>query len=188
MFCKNCGKEIGEGSDYCKFCGGRQTQAKESGQQEFKFPISWADSKGAIIAATGAIFMLISLSLTWYQVMGSRGYSRGISFDDLSGSGQPMNFVWAGSGLPLILVIVCASFILVSVACALLFNAKVADICRKLAGTSIFFLLVNLAYVLLDIKIRVHGNYYAVPHIGWFFALAGAIVVIAGNAKIKRGP
>jgi len=147
--------------------------------------------KGVIVAAAGAIMMLIALALDWYTVRcagdGCSGGSPNLSFGDLMDS-EGLN--WAGDPLPLILMIVFASIALLTIGYFMLSGTLVKKLLIWLGVLSLLCLIGNFVYLLIELLTEEWGSYYSrydptvyiTPHAGWSIAFIGALVVIIGSS------
>jgi len=144
--------------------------------------------KGVIVAAAGAIMMLIALALDWYTARCAGDDCRGagsvnIDFGDLMDS-EGLN--WAGDPLPLILMIVFASITLLTIGYFMLSGTLVKKLLTWLGVLSLLCLTGNFVYLLVEVMTEATDYYditpYITPHAGWSIAFIGALVVIIGSS------
>lgn len=203
MFCVRCGTKVPEDAAFCKSCGNPMSSVAGGGPQATalgssttfagvrpSFPV------GSVLAAgIGSTLMLIALALDWYTVRCSGDNCYGwpnpsLDFGNLTGDADILDLNWAGSGLPLVFMIIFASAILLSVGFALLTGTLMRRLWAWVAGLSIVCLVANFGYMLGDTLTSDSDWYdvtwYATPHAGWVLAFVGAIVVLIGSAMGKR--
>ena len=104
-----------------------------------------------------------------------------------TGNGGPL---WAGSALPIILIIVFASVTLLSIGYCFWAVVVTRQLWAWLGGLSIVCVLGNLGYILWwmidNTPERADFTFYTTPHAGSVLALLGAVAVVIGSAIGKR--
>jgi hypothetical protein len=134
--------------------------------------------------------MLVALAVPWYTMRmsgGGESYSENITLGDLltpEGSGNPN---WAGSGLPIVLIIICASLTLLYLGYVVMSRSQPKKLWAWLGSLSIVCALGNLGYILwwvIDTTNDLSGgevSAYTTPHAGFFLAFFGAIALVASS-------
>jgi hypothetical protein len=136
--------------------------------------------------------MLIALAVPWYTIRASGGGSENISLGDLLTPEGPNNPNWAGSGLPIVLIIICASLGLLSVGYALMSGSQPKKLWAWLGSLSVICALINLGYILWWVIDTVNDlsngevSAYTTPHAGFFLAFFGAIALVASSAMGRQ--
>ena len=104
--CPKCGSEVTPGTRFCRQCGqdlsgGVIRQVARVAQGKRAFPLA-----NIVAAGLGAIMMLVSLAVPWYTLR-SAGDAPDVTASDLLGrNGVIQQSDYAGSSLPLILMII----------------------------------------------------------------------------------
>lgn len=203
MFCNKCGTQVPEGSKFCQACGSSVSPTslapdsmpppgRAFGRHLARQGISHATS--SLVAAGGAILMLIALAVPWYTLRASDGTRGNVSLGILlnpKGSGNPN---WAGSGLPVVIIIVCASVSLLFVGYALMTGSQQKKLWAWLGSLSVVCALANLGYILwwtihtTNAISNGEVSAYITPHAGFLLAFFGAIALVASSAVARKNP
>lgn len=179
--CPQCGSEIRPEARFCDQCGqdlkqptGRVAPAPAR-SVERAFPVP-----NVIAAGVGAVLMLASLAVPWYTIR-YLGFSEDVSASDLiteTGNGGP---IWAGSALPLILMIVFASLVLISVIYSFAAKTATRSVWSSLGTLCAWCVIGNAVYLLFWYQ----DNYQLWMNIvaaGSILAFVGALVVLFSGA------
>lgn len=199
MICPECGVEV---PDTCPSCGAKirmdaadDGQADSSSIKEDQVSKKSAIHPSVTITGLGAILMLISMIPNWYTRRCSGPDCSGlentsINFGDLTSDPGAFDLVWPGSGLPLMLMVLCASYVLLSIVYSFVTGAVMRQIWAWLGGISLICLVVNYGYVLGEMIVEDTGyldyTLYVTPHAGWVLAVIGTVAVITGSDLAKR--
>jgi len=196
-FCPKCGSRLNPESQFCTRCGLQLTQPAVSQStamynqvpatpQVTRAPAvpSTKTSKrpfppaSTIAAGIGALLMLISLALPFYTLR-SGGYSSNVSAGHLLTTKTD----WAGTGLPVLLIIIFACIVLISVILGFLAKRTLKPLWLALGMLCIFALIGNAGYILS----KVHGSTGEWVNIiapGCVLAFVGALIVsISGRSR-----
>lgn len=179
--CPQCGSEAIPGAQFCSQCGQDLTKgAIRQGVSRIRaFPLP-----NTIAAGVGAIMMLISLAAPWYA-MRLYGSSTDISARVLISETGNGGLTWAGSALPLILMIVFASIVLFSVIYSLFTKVATSELWAWLGALSALCVISNAVYILW----WMHDNFHQwvnIVHSGSILAFVGAFVVMFSASSDKR--
>ena len=191
--CPQCGFEAPAGIRFCTKCGQDLTKGVTRQVARAAVPRGkGALSLGAlplpniIAAAVGGILMLISLTVTWYtlrlpgyQLMGS---SADLSAGDLI---DAEGVSWAGSALPLILMIIFASVVLLSIGYSLWRGVMTRSLWVWLGVLSALCVLGNAAYFLWWVY-DYSKEWVNIVNVGSVLAFVGALVVMFSTIGIRR--
>ena len=207
-FCQNCGAEVSAGPAACPGCGaeispdlkfcGQCGQSLIQEKSAVAAPVAAVEPSAGVkasvpflqlpflkqtaVVATGAILTLISLGLSWYTTaIGT------IKASELLAPGESASLVWAGWGLPVMLLIIIAALVLMSIAGSLWTRAALK---RFWMGMGIFAILCvagNAGYVgwwTDDMGIFSGG----LVHAGFVLAMIGSIAMLVGAIMIGTQP
>lgn len=186
--CPKCGSEVTPGTRFCRQCGqdlsgGVIRQVARVAQGKRAFPLA-----NTIAAGVGAIMMLVSLAVPWYtirlQLLGYR-ITEDVSASDLitqTGNGGPS---WAGSALPVVLVIIFASAVLLSVAYSLYGQAAAKALWAWLGILSALCVIANAVYILWWVQDQT-DQWVNIVQAGSIVAFVGALVVAFSSIGGKR--
>jgi len=177
-FCPQCGAQIRPEARFCDQCGQDLKQAttrvaSAPPQVERAFPLP-----NVIAAGVGAVMMLVSLAIPWYTIR-YLGASSDVSASDLlteTGNGGP---IWAGSALPLILMIIFASLVLLSVLFSIWKKVATKSLWASLGTVCTLCVVGNAGYILwwLHDSPWYGGAWINIVQAGSALAFAGALVV-----------
>ena len=157
--------------------------------------LSGSNIKAALVTAIGSILMLIALAVDWYtyRCFGDDCESwmkLDVDFGNLTGDTGLLDINFAGSGLPLIFLIIFASVILLSVGYSLFSGKVTKKLWIWLGSLAIVVLLINFGYLLGDALTSDEDWYdvtsYVTPHAGFILALIGSIAVLVGAGMAKE--
>ena len=190
--CPKCGSEVTPGTRFCRQCGqdlsgGVIRQAAWVAPGKRAFPLA-----NIVAAGLGAIMMLVSLAVPWYA-MRLHEVSINISASDLltdTGSYPAPSF--AGSALPLVLMIIFASIVLLSVAYSFYRQAATRALWACLGTLSALCVIGNAVYILFHIHditsefSNYGGQWVNIVHAGSVLAFVGALVVAFSSIGGKR--
>jgi hypothetical protein len=134
----------------------------------------------AVSAGIGAILMLVSLALPWYAYR-SGPYSVNISPSELL-SHKLVESNWAGSGLPLLFVIILAVVILLCTISSLATRRTMTRVWGTLGLLTLMSVVANALYILWWL----HGSqatreWINIVHAGSIVAFIGALVVMVSG-------
>jgi len=161
---------------FCAQCG----QSLEPSKRTSVAPLSLLKApflKQAFLVTAGAILMFISLGVPWY----SWRWGTISSGDLLSRSGEIDEVVWAGWGLPVMLVICIATLVLLSVAVSLWTGTPTRRFWSWMGILAIICVVANASYVgwwTNDNELLSGG----LVHAGFVLALSGGVTVLFGGA------
>ena len=196
--CPSCGTELPDTAAFCHVCG---NPAQRSGATGVSRPTTAFAGAGrgfpvgsTLLGAMGAVLMLITLALDWYSIKCSGddcwpGISANLDFGNLTSDTDILGFNWAGSGLPLVFIIVFASVTILSLGYPLLTRSVPRKLWNWLGSLSIVSLVISFVYVLVEALTDdsdVGGTLYNTPHVGWVLALVGAIAILVGAGMAKK--
>ncbi len=198
MTCPRCGTEAAGGQRFCNTCGNDLSQGASlrvagpapgaSPRAGFRAGIGFYVRPSAVVAGIGALLMLISMGVTWYTVRWPNGLSSDISAGDLldtlseQGPGEPL---WAGMGLPIVLIIIASCVVLISVVYSVLANRIIKTLWILLGELAILCVLGNAGYFIYWLYDNT-DEVYNVAAAGSVLALIGAFLV-AGGGMFSRG-
>jgi amino acid transporter len=142
----------------------------------------------AIIAGVGAILMLVSLALPWYAYRTGR-YSVNVSPSDLL-SHRLAESNWAGSGLPLVFVIILAVAILLCTVTSLVTRKTLARVWGMLGLLALMSVVANALYILWWFHGSQPGEEWInIVHAGSIIAFIGALtVMVSCFVRWRRQP
>lgn len=186
MYCDKCGKKIPGDSNFCRFCGHQLAATIESQAESQTDRERTQLSRKTIAAGIGACIILLSLVFPWYaaRLSSDSFYNNFFSFNispiDLingSGNGGP---IWVGSALPVIAVIIFASFTLLTVIFDLVDGVEDAgdtkfwSLLGICSGGCIIF---NAFYLLLWMYFH-SGEWVNLVNPGVVMAFTGAVIIV----------
>ena len=183
--CPKCGSEVTPGTRFCRQCGqdlsgGVIRQAAWVAPGKRAFPLA-----NTIAAGVGAIMMLVSLAVPWYALRLYYG-SVNISASDLLGrNGLLQKSDYAGSGLPLVLMIIFASIVLLSVAYSFYRRAATRALWAWMGSLSALCVIANAVYILWWVHDRTN-DWVNIVQAGSIVAFIGALVVAFSSIGGKR--
>jgi ribosomal protein L40E len=197
-FCPKCGSRLNPDSQFCTRCGLQLTQAAVSQStamysqvpatsQVTRVPTmpDTVTSKrpfpraSTIAAGIGALLMLISLALPFYTLR-SGGYSANVSAGHLLTTKTD----WAGTGLPVLLIIIFASILLLSVIIGFLTRRTLKPLWFMLGMLCIFAVIGNAGYILVQIH-RSTAEWVNIIAPGCVLAFVGAVIAsISGRTRL----
>ena len=187
LACPQCGADATPGERFCSQCGQDLQQptgrvAPAPAQVERAFPLP-----NVIAAGVGAVLMLVSLAVPWYTIR-YLGFSEDVSASDLiteTGNGGP---IWAGSALPLILMIVFASLVLISVIYSFAAKTATRSVWASLGSLCALCVIGNAVYILwwLHDSPWYGGAWINIVQAGSALAFAAALVVLFSGAFGRR--
>ena len=163
----------------------KSTQPPTQSISIVKFPATIIIGLGIVVA--GAIMMLIALAFDWYTLRAS-GYSESYNFNPMSNSDilEYLDLTYAGSGLPLVFMIIFSVIILVAVLYSFLSGKLLARLWKWLGSLCIILLVINVVSILVEVLTADTGDtMYITPHAGLIIALIGAAAVIYGSRRLK---
>ena len=190
MYCDKCGEKIPEDSNFCRFCGHQLVSTIESKTNGERAQLS----RKTMAAGIGAFIILLSLAFPWYAVrfsdasFNSSIFSFNIRFIDLingSGNGGP---AWVGSALPVVAVIIFASFTVLTVIYNLVADiedAKDAKFWSLLGLCSAGCIIFNALYLLFWMYYR-SGEWVNLVNPGIVIAFIGAVIMVFSYALPPR--
>jgi len=186
--CPGCGSEFTPGTRFCGQCGQDLTREALAVAPRVAPRVKRALPLVTIAAGIGAILMLISLAVPWYiwrdlwgPVQSDLTASFLINPPECSGSECPN---WVGRGFPIVLVIVCASIALISVAYCLFRKGATKRLWIGLGALSALCVAGNAIYMFLFVRdfVDVELNIAA----GSILALIGALVLLFSGVIRRR--
>ena len=188
--CPKCGSEVTPGTRFCRQCGqdlsgGVIRQAAWVAPGKRAFPLA-----NTIAAGVGAIMMLVSLAVPWYAIRLHQAdrlpVPVNISASDLLGrNGWLQQSDYAGSALPLVLMIIFASIVLLSVAYSLWRQAATKALWACLGTLSALWVIANAVYILWWLHDRT-DEWVNIVQAGSIVAFVGALVVAFSSIGGKR--
>jgi hypothetical protein len=135
-------------------------------------------SARTIAAGVGALLMLISLALPFYTAR-SGGASANVSVSDLLKAKTD----WAGTGLPVLLIIIFASILLLSVIIGFLTRRTLKPLWFVLGMLCIFAVIGNASYIVVQMH-RTTAEWVNIIAPGCVLAFVGAVIVsISGRRR-----
>jgi uncharacterized OB-fold protein len=183
--CPKCGSPVTPGAKFCPQCGqdlsaGVVQQAAPVAEVKRGLPLS-----NIIAAGVGAIMMLVSLAVPWYTLRLPR-ISPDISASDLLGrNGFLQRSDYAGSALPLVLMIIFASVVLLSIAYSVYRQAATKALWAWLGIVSALAVIANAVYILWWVHDQT-GQWADIVQAGSIIAFVGAVVVAFSSIGGKR--
>lgn len=177
-------------SSFCRFCGHQQAGITESKAKGERAQLS----RKTIAAGIGAVIILLSLAFPWYAVRFSDAsfntdfFSFNVNFIDLitgAGNGGP---AWAGSALPVVAVIIFASFTLLTVIYNLVEDVedtKDAKFWSLLGIISAGCIIFNAVYLLCWMYYY-SGEWVNLVNPGIVIAFIGAVIMVFSCALPPR--
>jgi ribosomal protein L40E len=190
--CPKCGSEVTTGTRFCRQCGqdlsgGVIKQAAPVAPGKRAFPLA-----NIIAAGVGGIMMLVSLAVPWYTIrleVLQHTISRNVSASDLlHQSLWPLRLQqpdYAGSALPLVLLITFASIVLLSVAYSLWSQRATRALWAWLGSLSALCVIANAVYILWWLHDRT-DQWVNLVQAGSIVAFVGALVVAFSSIGSKR--
>ena len=187
--CPRCGTEAASGQRFCNTCGNDLSQgtslrvAGPAPRAGHRARIGFSLRPSAVVAGIGAILMLISMGIAWYTVRWASGVSSDISAGDLldtlseQGTGEPL---WAGMGLPIVLIIVASCIVLFSVIYSVLKGKITRALWILLGDLAILCVLGNAGYFLYWLYDQT-DEVYNIAAAGSVLALIGAFLELGGG-------
>jgi len=145
-----------------------------------------------LILMTGAMMMLITMTLDWYTVHGTvHGHEYPpLDFESLTNDHTLtwLGLNWFGAALPPFLVILFASIAFFSIIYAFVTGQRFRKLWIWLSLLSVAALIANFVYLCLDDVSADYSsgivNIYVTPRFGWILALIGALAVGIGSIAI----
>lgn len=189
IMCSRCGTDAVGGQRFCNTCGNDLAQGasvRVAGAAPRAGPRTGPGLSlrpSAVVAGIGAILMLISLAVAWYTVRWPSGLSSDISAGDLldtlsdQSAGEPL---WAGMGLPIVLIIIASCIVLISVVYSILANKTTRALWISLGQLAILCVLGNAGYFLYWLYDQT-DQVYNIAAAGSVLALIGAFMVLGGG-------
>ena len=193
VMCPRCGTDAAGGQRFCNTCGNDLAQGasvRVAGAAPRAGPRarpSFSLRPSAVVAGIGAMLMLISLAIPWYTIRGDYGYSWDVSAGDLldtlseQGQGEPL---WAGMGLPIVLIIIFSSIVLISVIYSVLMKKTTRALWISLGQLAVLCVLGNAGYFLYWLYDQT-DQVYNIAAAGSVLALIGALIVV-GSGMFSR--
>lgn len=181
--CPSCGAEVSPDIKFCGQCGQSLAPSKSTAIAPALAFLKVPFLKQALVSAAGAILMLIALAVPWYSY---RGGTLGSS-DLLSKPFWAEEAVWAGWGLPVMLVICIASLVLLAVAVSLWTGRSTKVFWYWMGILGITCVVANGGYVgwWTNAHERFSGG---LVHAGFVLALVGGIIVLIGASMRTTEP
>jgi ribosomal protein L40E len=190
--CPKCGSEVTPGTRFCRQCGqdlsgGVIRQVARVAPGKRAFPLA-----NIVAAGVGAVMMLVSLAVPWYAMRLQEGSANISASDLLSETGSDPAPSFAGSALPVVLVIIFASAVLLSVAYSLWRQRATKALWAWLGIISALCVIANAVYILWyihDITSEFSdygGQWVNIVHAGSILAFVGALVVAFSSIGGKR--
>lgn len=141
-------------------------------------------AKNIIAAGAGAIIVLISLAFPWYGIS-LLGGSFDVSISDLLTQTGEGGFVWVGSALPVILVIMFASTAFLFVVYSLLEGKENTKFLYWLGVLSVISIVANAVYILYWVYDS-YNEWMYIINPGVILAFIGASVMILGHPEFRK--
>jgi hypothetical protein len=190
--CPKCGSEVAAGTRFCRQCGqdlssGVISKAAPVAPGKRAFPLA-----NIIAAGVGGIMMLVSLAVPWYAMRLHEGSVNISASDLLTDTGNYPAPSFAGSALPLVLMIIFASIVLFSVAYSLYKQTATKALWACLGIFSALCVIGNAVYILFYIHditsdfSTYGGQWVNIVHAGCIVAFVGALVVAFSSIESKR--
>lgn len=197
MNCPKCGREVPEGDSFCANCGtelspsppvppvcpkcGSEVNPDERYCGKCGYNLNRFHRapflKEAMVVSVGSILMFVSLGLPWYYSKfrsdGPYGLSELLAADRTGA-------VWAGWGLPIVLLICVASLLVITVTVSLWKGVPTKKLWTVLGVLAIACVLGNIGAVFTT-------KYYFYEwsvHTGFILALVGGITVVIGANRL----
>ena len=183
--CPKCGSEVTPEMRFCRQCGqdlssGVISKAAQVAPVKRALPLA-----NTIAAAVGGIMMLVSLAVPWYTIRLPR-ISPDVSAGDLLGqNGLLQRSDYAGSALPLVLLIIFASVVLLSIAYSVYRQAATQALWVWLGLVSALAVIANAVYILWWVHDQT-DQWVNIVQAGSIIAFVGALVVLFSSIGGKR--
>ncbi len=181
--CPQCGADATPGERFCSQCGQDLEQATTPAASATPQVERASPLPNVIAAGVGAVMMLVSLAVPWYTIRlwgSSEDWEASFLMDPGCIQECPL---WAGFGLPVVLVIIFASLVLISAIYSFAAKAATRALWASLGSLCAFCVAGNALYILWWL----HENTYPAEWInivqaGSALAFAGALVVALSGA------
>lgn len=183
--CPQCGSETTPGTRFCSQCGHDTTKgvirqvARGAPAVKRAFPLP-----NIIAAGVGAIMMLVSLAVPWYTIR-LWGDSVDVTASDLMTETDNWELTWAGSALPVILVIIFASIVLLSVAYSFWTRVVTTGLWAWLGTLAALCVIGNAVYFLWWVYDH-SDEWVNIVQAGSALAFVGALVTMFSSVGGKR--